>query len=216
MNAQTNTPTRADILVVDDTPSNLHLLFQTLSRRGYRVRIASGGRQALESVSVAVPELILLDVRMPGMDGYEVCRRLKASELARDIPIIFLSALVETEDKVKAFTAGGVDYITKPFQDEEIWARVETHLALRHFQKRLQEQNEELQASNQGLAAALAQVRRLSGLLPMCANCKKIRNDQGYWEQVEVYIHEHSEADFSHGFCPDCAQKLYPKFYRKP
>ncbi len=105
--------------------------------------------------------------------------------------------------------------ITKPFQIEEVLARVYTHLTIRDLQKTLQEKNEQLQIKNNELETALAKVKLLSGLLPICANCKKIRNDEGYWQQVEVYIHEHSEADFSHGVCPDCMKKLYPDLYNK-
>jgi CheY-like chemotaxis protein len=215
MNNQTNTPAKADILVVDDTPANLRLLFQILTTHGYRVRPTVSGKQALEAARAATPDLILLDIMMPEMDGYEVCQRLKADEQIHDIPVIFLSALSDTKNKVSAFAAGGVDYITKPFQSEEVLARVQTHLIIHSLQKMLQIRNEELQTKNYELAAALAQVKRLSGLLPICASCKKIRNDEGYWQQVEVYIHEHSEADFTHGICPDCMQKLYPDQYQR-
>ena len=206
---------RPDIVAVDDNPTNLQVLMQMLNQNGYKVRLAMNGQLALTAIEAKLPDLILLDILMPDMDGYEVCRRLKANERTQDIPIIFISAIYETMDKVTAFAAGGVDYITKPFQHEEVLARIKTHLALRQLQLSLQEKNQELQAKNFELAAALAQVKKLSGLLPICANCKKIRNDAGYWQNVEIYIHEHSEADFSHGMCPDCMQELYPDLYDK-
>lgn len=137
--------TTAEILVVDDFPENLKLLTSILTDWGYRVRPASSGRLALKSVAARMPDLILLDVRMPEMDGYEVCLHLKADEKSRDIPVIFISALNEARDKVKGFDAGGVDFITKPFQSEEVKARVQTHLALRSLQKRLESQNAQLQ-----------------------------------------------------------------------
>jgi CheY-like chemotaxis protein len=202
-----------DIVVIDDNPTNLQVLMQLLSQSGYKVRPAMSGQLALTAIQAKLPNLILLDIMMPDMDGYEVCRRLKADERAQDIPVIFISAIYETIDKVTAFTVGGVDYITKPFQPEEVLARVKTHLTLRRLQLGLQEKNEQLQAKNLELAAALAQVKKLSGLLPICASCKKIRNDEGYWQNVEIYIHEHSEADFSHGLCPECMQTLYPDLY---
>ena len=120
----------ADILIVDDTPANLNVLSAILGKRGYRVRPAINGALALKAAQKAAPDLILLDVQMPGMDGYEVCRQLKADEQTRHIPVIFISALDDVLNKVEAFQAGGVDYITKPFQIEEVLARVENQLAL--------------------------------------------------------------------------------------
>jgi sigma-B regulation protein RsbU (phosphoserine phosphatase) len=134
-------PSKGNILVVDDTPANLRLLSGMLAEQGYKVRSVINGQMALTATQAAPPDLILLDINMPEMNGYEVCERLKADEDTRDIPIIFISALDATEDKVKAFTIGGLDYITKPFQIEEVLARVETHLALRNLQKRLQSAN---------------------------------------------------------------------------
>ena len=123
-----------NILIVDDTPHNLRLLSQMLSEHGYQVRAALNGPRALAAVQATPPDLILLDIMMPEMDGYEVCNRLKADEHTRDIPVLFISALNETEDKVKGFVAGALDYITKPFQLEEVLARVETHLRLSRLQ----------------------------------------------------------------------------------
>lgn len=194
---------RGNILIVDDSPENLNVLTCMLSKHGYQVRPAISGELALKAVRKAPPDLILLDIMMaPGIDGYEVCRRLKASEQTRDIPVIFISALHDTANKVSAFDAGGVDYITKPFRIEEVLARINTHLALRNLQKHVEEKNAQL-------AEVLANVKTLRGLLPICASCKKIRDDQGYWKQLEEYIENHSEALFSHGLCPDCAEKLY-------
>jgi len=147
---------KADILIVDDTPANLHLLSKMLSEHGYRVRPVPDGSLALTAAQAEAPDLILLDIRMPDMDGYQVCERLKGDAKTRDIPIIFISALDATQDKVKAFTLGGVDYVTKPFQCEEVLARVETHLALRRLSKQLQEANEQLQKANRKMARELA------------------------------------------------------------
>ncbi|MES0338990.1 MAG: SpoIIE family protein phosphatase [Anaerolineales bacterium] len=130
-----------EILIVDDKPANLRLLSQMLADRGYIVRAVKSGTRALESIRATPPNLILLDIKMPGMDGYEVCRQLKELPETRSIPVIFISALNEIQNKVQGFNVGGVDYITKPFQYEEVIARVETHLALRRFQKRLQKAN---------------------------------------------------------------------------
>ncbi len=146
MNARDTQKTdQQEILVVDDTLASLQLLTGILTNQGYRVRPASSGRLALRSVDVEVPDLILLDVKMPEMDGYEVCRRLKAEERSRQIPVIFISAFGETAEKVKGFKAGGVDYITKPFEPEEVLARIRTHLRIKNLTRELQEANKELE-----------------------------------------------------------------------
>jgi len=136
---------QADIMIVDDNPSNLKLLGDMLSQQGYGVSLFPLGRLALAAAMRELPSLILLDINMPEMDGYEVCERLKSSPRLADIPVIFLSALAEVEDKVKAFRSGGVDYISKPFQFEEVRARVETHLKLHSLQQALKLQNEHLE-----------------------------------------------------------------------
>ncbi len=141
------------ILVVDDTPANQHLLAGMLTEQGYRVRSALNGQRALASVQKEPPDLILLDIIMPGLDGYTVCRQLKAEPQTRDIPIIFISALDELFDKITAFEVGGVDYITKPFQIEEVAARVNTHLTLADMRRTLQAQNQQLQEQNSELNA---------------------------------------------------------------
>ncbi len=129
----------ADVVIVDDNPNNLRLLGNILEADGLKVRPAPNGEMALRSIGIRPPDLILLDIRMPGMDGYEVCSRLKADERTREIPIIFISALQETRDKTAAFQAGGIDYITKPFHREEVLARVRTHLQLHRMQQNLEQ-----------------------------------------------------------------------------
>ncbi|MEG4284689.1 adenylate/guanylate cyclase domain-containing protein [Microcoleus sp. A006_D1] len=145
MNQPYSQPFRGSILIVDDSLNNLTLLERILSRKGYQVQLASSGKQALDSVNLTQPDLILLDIMMPGLDGYEVCSRLKANDRTRGIPIIFLSALVEVSNKVKAFNAGGVDYITKPFEAIEVVSRVENQLRLRELELQLREKNKMLQ-----------------------------------------------------------------------
>lgn len=134
---------KADILVVDDTVANLQLLSNILKEEGYKVRPAMNGKMALQAVKQKAPNLILLDIKMPDMDGYEVCKVLKDNMETRDIPVLFISALNDSADKVQAFSLGGVDYITKPFQFDEVKARVATHLQLRDYQENLQEKIEE-------------------------------------------------------------------------
>lgn len=143
-----NLDIKGDILIVDDTPANLRVLSATLSGRGYEVRCVNSGAMALTVARNAPPDLILLDIKMPEMDGYQVCQQLKSDPKTYEIPVIFLSALDDTADKVKAFTAGGVDYITKPFQTEEVLARVKNQLTISHLRQKLTAQNDELMRSN--------------------------------------------------------------------
>jgi len=143
--AETTPGENGNVLVVDDTPQNLELLSELMTRDGYEVRPARSGGMALMSAQPIPPDLILLDVMMPAMDGYEVCSRLKADERTRDVPVIFISALEESVDRVRAFEIGGVDFINKPFQAEEVLARVKTHLTLRRTQVRLENQKAQLE-----------------------------------------------------------------------
>ncbi|MCS6813986.1 MAG: response regulator [Cyanobacteria bacterium] len=148
---------KGDILVVDDTPDNLRLLSTMLTEQGYKVRSAISGAIALMGVNASPPDLILLDINMPEMDGYQVCQALKANEVTHDIPVIFVSAYNEVLDKVKSFAVGGVDYITKPFQMEEVVARIDCHLSLWRLQQQLQQQQLELQHQNARLQQEIAE-----------------------------------------------------------
>jgi diguanylate cyclase (GGDEF)-like protein len=161
---------KGNILIVDDTPDNLRLLSGILSQHGYDVRTVINGRMAIMAAQTVPPELILMDICMRGMDGYEVCRALKAKPETSDIPVIFLSALDGVIDKVKAFGAGGVDYITKPFHVQEVLARVKTHLMLRRLQTQLEQQNHLLQQEVRDRIAAEAALQVANQKLHLLAN----------------------------------------------
>jgi signal transduction histidine kinase len=150
----------AAILIVDDQRANLSVLSDYLRQVGYRTLIARDGESALERARFGRPDLILLDVLMPGIDGFETCRRLKADPAVRDIPVIFTTALHDTVDKLSGFQVGGVDYVTKPFQTEELLARVQVHLALRAAQRQIEERNAELQRVSDALREAQAASER--------------------------------------------------------
>ncbi len=141
----------SNILVVDDTPDNLRLLSAMLSEQGYKVRKALNGKTALNTIHQVPPDLILLDINMPSMNGYEVCQKLKEDVKIKDIPVIFISALDDVLDKVKAFDVGGVDYITKPFQAEEVMARIENQLTIQRQKKQLQQEIKEREKTEQTL-----------------------------------------------------------------
>lgn len=160
---------RGKILVVDDIPDNLDLLCSLLTRKGFGVTVADSGVEALQMIKENAPDLILLDICMPQMDGYEVCQALKSNSDTKDIPVIFISALDEVLDKVKAFRVGGVDYITKPFHMAEVLARVSSHIAIHQLQRQLEEQNELLRqeirdrlAAETALQAANQELQRLA------------------------------------------------------
>jgi DNA-binding response OmpR family regulator len=222
---------KGTVLAVDDSPTSLMLLVNVLRAEGYQVLSAGDGEAALAAVAANQPELILLDIQMAGLDGFGVCRRLKADPETGEIPVIFISATGESAERVEGLKLGAVDFITKPFQREEMLARVRNHLELRRLQVRLEHQGADLRRLNKRLqdelterdrveqalhernaelAVALANVKSLSGLLPICSSCKGIRDDKGYWSRVETYIAQNSEATFTHSLCPDCLKKLYP------
>ncbi len=175
------------VLVADDLEFNRMLLRGVLEQDGYEVLEAENGVVANRLAREAHPGLILLDVNMPGIDGYETCSVLRLGSQTRNIPVIFITARTSTEDVVKGFKAGAVDYVGKPFQPEELLARVRTHLELRRAREEIQE---------------------LRNLVPVCAWCRKIRNDEGGWETIEQYIQEHGGSKVSHGICPDCIGRL--------
>lgn len=141
------------LLIVDDTPANVSVLFDFLTETGFKVLVAQDGKRAIQKATYAKPDLVLLDVMMPGMDGFEVCQILKSQEVTQDVPIIFMTALADTVDKVKGFNLGAADYITKPIQHEEVLARVITHLKFRKLQHKLQEHTLELETRNLELDA---------------------------------------------------------------
>ncbi len=176
------------ILIVDDNMENLKVLGGLLNDEGYLIAVSTNGKDALDFTEKNKPDLILLDIMMPGMNGYETCEKLKENAGTKDIPVIFLSALGETDDIVKGFEAGGVDYVMKPYNSRELLARVKTHIDLKK---------------------AMEEIRTLRGIIPICAKCKKIRDDHGFWEQVEEYVAKRSGAIFSHSVCPECARELY-------
>lgn len=178
------------ILIVDDTPENLQVLGQHLRQAEYNVAMAMNGKEAIEFLQTKeLPQLILLDVNMPDMNGFDTCRRIKEANRLKDIPIIFLTARTESNDVVEGFAAGGVDYVTKPFQPVELLARIRTHIQLKKSRE---------------------EVMLLQGMLPICSNCHNVRDDDGYWTKVDTYLSSKS-IPVSHSICPNCIRKLYPE-----
>lgn len=190
------------VLIAEDDAVSRHLLEATLGKWGYEVVVTTDGLQALEVLSRAdAPSLAILDWMMPGLDGAQVC--LKARELAgeRLLYMILLTAKGRKEDIVEGLTAGADDYVIKPFDRSELKARISAGERILRLQAELASRVKELEL-------ALTNVKLLQGLLPICCYCKKIRDDKNYWQQVDTYVADHSEAQFTHGICPDCRDKI--------
>jgi DNA-binding response OmpR family regulator len=192
---------KATILIIEDSPTNLQVIGQALKGENYDLAIATNGKEGIQLAENLLPDLILLDIMMPVVDGFEVCQKLKDGEKTKEIPIIFLTARGNSDDVIKGFKLGAVDYVTKPFSSHELLARIHTHVTLKQTIEKLRK--------------ALSEVKTLKGLLPICAKCKKVRDDDGYWQSVEKYIATRTEASFTHSICPDCLQDLYPEYYEK-
>jgi phosphoserine phosphatase RsbU/P len=190
------------VLIAEDEAISRRLLEATLLRWGYEVVVASDGVEAWEILQGDdAPPLAILDWMMPSMDGLEVCHRVRNRPRCTPLYLILLTAKGRREDIVTGLEAGANDYVTKPFNREELRARVEVGVRMVELQQNLADRV-------RALEEALARVKQLQGLLPICSYCKKIRDDQNYWQQVESYIAEHSQAQFSHSICPDCYEKL--------
>jgi len=186
------------ILIAEDDPVSRHMLETTLVKRGYDVVSVCDGVAAWQTLqSRDCPSLAILDWMMPGMSGIEVCREVRNAQHSQPIYIIMLTIKDQQEDIVAGLKAGADDYVTKPFSRGELHARVKVGIRILELQSNLNDRVKELED-------ALSQVKQLKGLLPICCYCKKIRDDQDYWQQVDHYITEHSEAEFTHGVCPDC------------
>ncbi len=187
-----------NILIAEDDPVARRVLEALLSKWGYTVSVCTDGAEAWEKLQAEdAPTLAILDWMMPRMDGLQVCRKLRAVSRREPTYVILLTAKECGDDVVAGLQAGADDYVTKPFDGEELRARVQVGRRVVELQRSLAERVTELEG-------ALAQVRQLGGLLPICSYCKKIRNDHNYWEQVESYITDHSSAQFSHSICPGC------------
>jgi DNA-binding response OmpR family regulator len=175
------------ILIADDERTSTLMLSRSLERWGFEVTVVADGTSAWDQiVSKDPPALAIIDWMMPGLDGIELCRRVRAAALETPVYLILLTSRNSRADLVAGLEAGADDYLTKPFDPDELRARI--HVGQRTL-------------------ALIANIKRLSGLLPICSYCKRIRSDQNYWEQVESYIAEHTDAQFSHGICPSCLEK---------
>ena len=238
-----------NILIVEDSPTQAIQLQSLLEENGYKVSVSVNGKDALSYLDDHIPDLVVSDIVMPEMDGYELCRKIKEDDDFIGIPVLLLTQLTEPEDIIKGLDCGADNFVTKPYDPKLLLSQIEYILVNRTmrtnprtemgvevffagkryfinsdrmqildllfstYQNSLQ-QKRELERTNKELKEALDTINTLHGILPICANCKKIRDDKGSWSQIEEYITKHSDAQFSHGICPECAKKLYPEFVK--
>jgi sigma-B regulation protein RsbU (phosphoserine phosphatase) len=195
------------ILIAEDDQTSRRVLQLVLSKWDYQVVESENGSEAWDVLQAdQTMQMAIFDWMMPEMDGLELIRRIRASETLSGMYIILLTAKGRTEDIVAGLEAGANDYVAKPFKREELMARVGVGRRVAELQQALALRVGELEAT-------LAEIKTLKGLIPMCASCKKIRDDQGFWQQVEGYLMQHSQAEFSHGLCPECMEKHYPEYF---
>jgi DNA-binding response OmpR family regulator len=204
------------ILIAEDDCTSRAMLSAILKKNGYEVIETINGTEALSALQLPdAPRLAIIDRLMPEVDGLEVIRRLRSEVPTLPHYLIMLTSMGAKGDIIAGLDAGANDYLTKPFDPGELRARIEVGRRLVETQEALIESRALIAAKVQELRLALEQIKTLRGIVPICANCKKIRNDLGYWQQVEVYVRDHTEAEFSHAICPECVKKLYPEFCSK-
>jgi two-component system response regulator VanR len=234
-----------EILIAEDSYTQAMHLKRILQKKDYQVSMTHNGEEALASIKKNRPTIVVSDVVMPEIDGYELCRQIKSNDEYKDIPVILLTTLSEPEDIIKGLECGADHFITKPYDENFLLSHIQYIFYNKELRKnagadfgveiffggrkyyltsdRMQildllfstyeavlNKNKELERLNQELKKSLDTIKTLKGLIPICSECKKIRNDKGFWQQLEIYIGAHSDAEFTHGICPDCA-----KIYRK-
>lgn len=238
------------ILIAEDSHTQAKHLQHILESNDYKVQVTYNGEDAFTVVKKNTPTIVISDVVMPGIDGYELCRKIKSNKTLRDIPVILLTQLSDPKDIIRGLECEADHFITKPYNEDFLLSHIQYVLVNRELRKnamadlgieiffagqkhfltsdRIQilnllfstyeavvQKNIELEKANKELHKSIEMIKMLSGLVPICSHCKKIRNDKGYWQQVEVYLKEHSKMEFTHGLCPDCEKMHYSKFFQE-
>jgi len=236
------------ILIVEDSATQAVRLQTFLEHNGFEVTLAKDGFEALEALQTIRPNIIISDIVMPEMDGYELWRRVKNDKNTAEIPVILVTQLSEPEDILKGLECGADNFITKPYEESFLLARIQYILINRQLRRRVctdiglevyfanrrhfissdrvqildllfstyesaLQKARELEQTNKKLQEALETIKTLEGILPICSGCKKIRDESGEWQPLERYIGNRSNAQFSHGLCPECAKRLYPQYF---
>lgn len=205
------------ILVTDDDPDILELTSTILRDEGYKVFEASTGEECLSALRSEQPHLVLLDVMLPDISGIEVCRRIKADpELKSSFVILVSGVRVSPEYQAEGLDIGADGYIIKALTNREFLARIQAMVRIKRVEDALREKEKEQEDLILKLQEALTEIKTLKGFIPICASCKKIRDDEGYWSQVEAYISKHTEAVFTHSICPQCAAQVMAEMKERP
>jgi two-component system cell cycle response regulator len=239
-----------EILIVEDSVTQAIELQKLLEENAYKVSVAPNGLKALSLLKNYKPTLVISDIIMPDMNGYELCRQVKNDDRLKNIPVILMTTLSEPEDIIRGLECGADNFIIKPINRKVFLSRVKYILVNKKIRReglsglslevffsgkkhlinaeRLQiidllfstyentvQKSDELRQIKRELQKANETIKVLQGIIPTCANCRKIRNEKGQWQHMEAYISQNSEAEFSHGLCPECVAKLYPDFYEK-
>lgn len=198
--------TKNTILVVDDDPDIRSATARLLGKAGYSVAEAGNGTEGIRVIQETRPDMVLLDVVLPDMDGHTVCQRIKTDQNMKGTYVLMVSgSRTASDDQSEGLEIGADGYINRPIPNRELLARIHAMFRIIHAERERDRLIGELQE-------AFARIKTLSGLLPICSYCKKIRDETGYWSQVEVYIQKHSDADFSHSICSECMKKYFPEF----
>jgi two-component system, OmpR family, response regulator VanR len=234
-----------DILIAEDSKTQAYMLKYVLESNGFSVSIAYDGSEAFQYLEKELPRIVLSDILMPEMNGYQLCRKIKSDEKMKHMPVMLLTSLSEPEDIIHGLECGADSFITKPYDEEALVARINYILLNAEMRKhsesemgidiifagkkyfvtssRIQildlllatyeatmQKTRELEKALKELRSANETIKTLKGFIPICASCKQVRDDKGYWKQIERYISENSDADFTHTICPDCTKRLYP------
>jgi CheY-like chemotaxis protein len=198
------------VLVVDDSPEVLLSTQALLTEPGRVIVTAESGEDALERIAEHEYALALLDVQLPGMNGFEVAEKIRARGETRHLPIIFVTGVnVERQHVFTGYETGAVDYLLRPIDPHALRSKVAVFCDLQVQKRRIEDYVVEIEAKNAQLQEQVDEIKRLQGLIPICCNCKKVKDDDGYWQQVEIYIMERSDAQFTHALCQPCSNALY-------
>lgn len=251
LDKQTKENAGVSILVVEDSPTQAESLRHILEQNNYIVHTTVSGVAALKFLETQTPTMVITDIIMPEMDGYELCKKMKSDKILEKIPVILLTTLSDPDDVIKGLDCGADNFINKPYDKDFLLSRIDYILLNLDLRKETSTElgieivfagkkqfissnriqildlllstyenavlkSRELEKAYIELKKANETILTLEGLIPICANCKKIRDDSGFWQQIEEYLREHSDAKFTHGICPECVKVLYPGLLDKP
>lgn len=207
-----NTRLTDSILIVDDSPTDLLLLEGLLKMPGRMICTSVNGKEGLDAAAAGEHAVVILDVQLPDMSGIEVAQRLRQDDKTKYIPIIFVTATSTAEEQIfEGYDVGAVDYLIKPVNPGLLRSKVRVFCQLSAQRRTIEHQLQQIQLKNVELERRLGQIKTLRTLIPICASCKRVRDDSGYWESIEAYLHEHIDTEFSHSVCPECTSRIYPE-----